>query len=75
MAMNMNMIVVDKDSNEKYQVYDILYDNKSGYPQFLIYKDGMWIRMSAKYFRPQTTDDIVDELKNMNTSTLGVIKS
>ena len=67
----MNMTVVDKDTNKKYQVYDILYD-KSGYPQFLIYKDGMWIRMSAKYFRPQTTDDIIDELKNMNTLTLGV---
>ena len=32
-------------------IYDVSY-NKSGYPMFLIYKDGQWIRKSAKYFSP-----------------------
>ena len=31
------------------KVYDISYDN-DGYPLFLIYIDGQWIRKSAKYF-------------------------
>ena len=34
--------------------YEIIYDvsyNKSGYPMFLIYNDGQWIRKSAKYFK------------------------
>lgn len=47
----MNMIVANKNNNKEYRVYDITYD-KSGYPHFLIYKDGQWIRMSAKYFKP-----------------------
>lgn len=46
-----NMIVENKNSNKVYDVYDITY-NKSGYPQFLIYKDGEWVRLSAKYFKP-----------------------
>ena len=25
---------------------------RKGYPHFLIYKDGQWVRMSAKYFVP-----------------------
>ena len=47
----MNMTVVNKKSNELYKVYDIIYD-RAGYPHFLIYKDGQWLRLSAKYFRP-----------------------
>lgn len=47
----MNMTVVDKKDNKSYQVYDIAYD-RAGYPHFLIYKDGQWLRLSAKYFRP-----------------------
>ena len=47
------MIVVSKDSNNKstYEVYDITYD-KNGYPHFLIYNNGKWLRLSAKYFKP-----------------------
>lgn len=56
----MSMIVVNKNSNEQYSVYDITYDN-NGYPRFLIYKDGQWLRMSAKHFRPY--DTLVDDLK------------
>lgn len=43
--------VINKNSKEIIDVYDISYD-KNGYPHFLIYKDGHWIRMSAKYFAP-----------------------
>ena len=32
-------------------IYDISY-NSNGYPLFLIYVDGQWIRKSAKYFKP-----------------------
>lgn len=47
----MNLIVRNKDNNKVYEVYNIIYD-KSGYPHFLIYKDGQWVRMSAKHFKP-----------------------
>ncbi len=39
------------DKKIRYKVYDIIYD-KSGYPHFLIYKDGQWLRESAKKFIP-----------------------
>lgn len=45
------MIVKHKKTSMLYDVYDITY-NKAGYPQFLIYKDGQWLRVSAKYFIP-----------------------
>lgn len=43
--------VINKDSKEIVDVYDITYDNK-GYPHFLIYKDNQWLRLSAKHFAP-----------------------
>lgn len=43
--------VINKNNNEVVNVYNISYDKK-GYPHFLIYKDGQWVRMSAKYFVP-----------------------
>lgn len=46
-----NMNVINKNNGKYYEVYDITYDN-AGYPHFLIYKDGQWLRMSAKHFRP-----------------------
>ena len=52
----MNVIVIDKD-NKAYTVFDITYD-KNGYPHFLIYKDGQWLRVSAKHFRPYTLEDV-----------------
>ena len=55
----MFMEVINKDNNKKYRVYDITY--KSGYPRFLIYKDGQWLRMSAKHFRPYTFEDRLKE--------------
>lgn len=35
----------------KVKIYDISYDS-TGYPLFLIYTDGQWIRKSAKFFKP-----------------------
>jgi len=45
------MKVTEKATGFDYEVFDITYDNV-GYPRFLIYKDGQWIRRSAKYFTP-----------------------
>lgn len=47
----MNLIVRNKNNNEIYEVFQITY-NKRGYPHFLVYKDGKWMRMSAKHFKP-----------------------
>ena len=43
--------VINKNNKEICDVYDITYD-KAGYPHFLIYKDGQWVRLSAKNFAP-----------------------
>ena len=56
----MNFSVINKNNNEVYEVYDVVY-NKAGYPHFLIYKDGEWIRLSAKHFKPFNPLDYVDE--------------
>lgn len=62
----MNMTVVNKNNDKKYEVYDITYDN-AGYPHFLIYKDGQWVRMSAKHFRPyEVLEDFSDKIKEFN---------
>lgn len=62
--MVMNMNVINKDNDKNYMVYDITYD-KAGYPHFLIYKDGQWMRMSAKHFRPYDESDLMKTLKHM----------
>ena len=56
----MNMNVINKSNGKDYKVYDITYD-KAGYPHFLIYKDGHWVRMSAKYFKPYDFTDVMKE--------------
>ena len=43
--------VINKNNNEVVNVYNISYDKKR-LSAFLIYKDGQWVRMSAKYFVP-----------------------
>ena len=47
------MVVVEKENitGPKYKVYDIIYD-KTGYPHFLLYIKGQWIRRSAKHYVP-----------------------
>ena len=57
----MNMNVINKSNGKDYKVYDITYD-KAGYPHFLIYKDGQWLRMSAKHFRPYNLEDLNKEI-------------
>ena len=54
--MNGIFTVVNKDNNDFVSVYDVTYD-KSGFPHFLIYKNGEWVRMSAKHFRPVSMAD------------------
>lgn len=53
------MIVYDKATNERVDVFDITYD-KSGFPHFLIFKDNQWIRMSAKHFIPYVKFTLID---------------
>lgn len=45
------MKLVYRPDNKLYVIFDITYDH-SGYPMFLIYRNGQWIRKSAKYFMP-----------------------
>lgn len=45
------MKVLCKDNAKEYNVFDITYDS-AGYPQFLIYKEKQWLRVSAKHFTP-----------------------
>lgn len=59
----MKITVKNKDDNKTYEVYDIVYD-KVGYPQFLIYKDGEWVRLSAKHFRPLELSDCAEYFKS-----------
>lgn len=67
--MNRIFNVINKNNNEKYEVFDIVY-NCAGYPHFLVYKDGQWLRMSAKYFRPITVEDVKKELGSFNNLVL-----
>ena len=60
----MNMTVVNKNNNEHYKVYDITYD-RNGYPHFLIYKDGQWVRLSAKHFKPYNFADFTNDYEHM----------
>ena len=47
------MIMVRRKTDDKvFIVYDVTYQSKTGYPDFLIYDDGQWLRKSAKYFKP-----------------------
>lgn len=61
----MDLNLINKDNGKGCKVYDITYD-KAGYPHFLIYKDGQWVRMSAKHFRPYTAEDIANELNSFD---------
>ena len=41
----------DKFTEEEFTVYKVR-DDKSGYPQFLVRLNGVWIYRSAKHFKP-----------------------
>ena len=45
------MKLLCKDDMQEYEIYDITY-NQTGFPQFLIFKNNQWLRISAKHFRP-----------------------
>lgn len=45
------MLVIGKDDNRTYEVYDVSYDH-NGFPKFLIFKGKQWVRLSAKHFIP-----------------------
>ena len=47
--------VIEKKTKEKYIVYNVKTDNRTGYPHFLIY-DNVWVWKSAKYFIPVTSN-------------------
>lgn len=49
--MSTNMACIYLEDGKRYDIFDITYDS-CGYPQFLIYRDNQWLRMSAKYFTP-----------------------
>ena len=56
--------VKHKVSNSVVDFYDIGYD-KTGYPQFLVYENNQWVRVSAKHYKPN-----VDEKKRLFESNL-----
>ena len=62
----MSFLVTNKDNGEMYEVYNVVY-NKAGYPHFLIYKDGCWLRISATYFEPY--DNSMSSFDNLITET------
>lgn len=70
----MNVLTfINKSNNEMQYIYDITYDN-AGYPRFLVYKvdedgkNGQWVRMSAKHFRPCTAEDWTREFGDARTT-------
>lgn len=60
--------VTEKETGKIFDVFDITYDAITGYPQFLIYKEGrweeegQWLRVSAKKFKPCEDEDPVLKL-------------
>ncbi len=51
MSRTKPLVLYMPDESRYVEVYDITY-NSNGYPLFLIYLDGQWLRKSAKHFRP-----------------------
>lgn len=62
--------VTEKETDKTFDVYDITYDAVTGYPQFLIYKDGQWLRVSAKHYKPVELVDTlnIEDLKEQYES-------
>lgn len=56
--------VTEKETSKSFDVFDITYDAITGYPQFLIYKNDQWLRVSAKKFEPCEDKDPVLKLLN-----------
>ena len=52
--------VKHKVSNSIHEVYDIQYD-KCGYPHFLIYENGNWVKVSAEYYKPYKVNTLNED--------------
>lgn len=50
------MTLLYKPDNTVYEIFDISYDS-DGFPLFLFYRNGEWLRKSAKYFTPNFYED------------------
>lgn len=48
--------ILDDNLVTRVKIYDISY-NSNGFPLFLIYYEGQWIRKSAKHFKPIKEND------------------
>ena len=51
MPIKMWYYYTEIDRNIPVDVYDISYDS-NGFPLFLFYFNGQWVRKSAEYFEP-----------------------
>lgn len=61
------MLVVHKNTGKIFEVYDTTYKSKTGRPSFLIYDNGQWLRMAAKYFKPCEKVGVVNDACTCNT--------
>ncbi len=50
------MTLLCKTDMRPYKIYDVTYDS-SGFPLFLIFREGQWCRISAKHFTPEFYED------------------
>lgn len=50
------MTLLYRPDMRPYEIFDITYD-QCGYPTFLIYRKGQWLRESAKDFTPDFYED------------------
>ena len=61
------MLVEHKKTGKIFEVYDTTYKSKTGRPSFLIYDNGQWLRMAAKYFKPCEKVGVVNDACTRNT--------
>lgn len=61
------MLVEHKKTGKMFEVYDITYKSKTGRPSFLIYDNGQWLRMAAKYFKPYEKVGVTNDARTCNT--------
>lgn len=63
------MKMVLRGTDKIVDVYDVAYDS-SGFPHFLIYENGQWVRRSAKHFRPPESKDFAKMLEGVYSLSL-----
>ena len=67
------MMMILKNAGERVDVYGIKYDS-SGFPHFLIYKEGRWEIKSAKHFRPPDANDFSKLVKDAMSMPISPLK-